>query len=353
VIVMFIENAWYIAAWANEVNDEPVARTICDHPVVLFRDAVGSPVALRDRCPHRGLPLSLGTVGDRGLQCGYHGLVFDGAGRCVHIPNQVRIPRKAAVTSYPLVEKDEFLWIWVGDPDRADPSTVIDYPYHNDYEQWPHKHEVLHLGCDYRLLADNLMDLTHVAYVHQATFGGNPLDEPEAKIDMSVGERGLTFCRWLLDSTPPPTYTQVVPFAGRVDRWQQFEYVAPGTMMQWSGALDVGRGAYDNREQDGGFNLRLFHGVTPETATSCHYFWSTANGFRQHEPEITEAIFKAAAVTFDEDRVVLEAQQAMLARSGEDGLVDVGSDSVRLKMRQIMENMLDAERREASVVGGG
>ncbi len=116
---MLLRNAWYIAAWADEIGGEPLARRICDEPIVLFRDG-GRAAALADRCCHRAAPLHMGAVVEEGIQCGYHGLIFDGAGRCVHIPGQKQIPADAPVRGYPVVEKDQLVWVWTGDPAKAD-----------------------------------------------------------------------------------------------------------------------------------------------------------------------------------------------------------------------------------------
>jgi vanillate O-demethylase monooxygenase subunit len=193
------------------------------------------------------------------------------------------------------------------------------------------------------LLVDNLMDLTHLGYVHGGTIGGNPTAHVEAKMETHPTPRGLRYTRWLLDSEPPPTYTRAVPFRGRVDRWQEFEYVAPGSILQWSGATDAGTGATEGK-RDGGFSLRLFHGVTPETESSCFYFWSAANGYRQDEPEATEQLFAEISRAFDQDKVVVEAQQARLLELGQEGLVNLKSDAARVRMRQTIERLLDAER---------
>lgn len=343
---MFIKNAWYIAGWAHEVNDQPLARTICNEPVVLFRDKTTKKAgALHDRCCHRGTPLSCGQVVDSGLECGYHGLVFNANGACVHIPGQIRIPEKACVRSFPLVEKDEFLWIWMGDPAKADTSKIIDYPYHNDYKKWPHKHEVYHIKSSYLLLIDNLMDMTHLAYVHKSTIGGSNANvHIDAKMTVTPKETGLHFIRWMLNCTPPPTYKKAVALGDKVDRWQEFEFIAPGNIIQWSGALNVGMGAENNRDQDGGFSLRLFHGLTPETENTCFYFWSTANGYRQDEPQATEDLFKEISIAFNEDKGIIQAQQKVLDETGEDGLVDIVSDKARIHMRRTVSRLIDEEQ---------
>ena len=341
---MFIKNAWYIAAWAHQITTKPLARTICNEALVLYRDsATGKVGALEDRCCHRGTPLSMGEVVEDGLQCGYHGLVFDSNGACVRIPGQDKIPPKARVRSFPIVEKDEFIWIWMGEAARADVSKILDYPIHNDYKKWPHKHAMYHIKGGYMLMVDNLMDLTHLGFVHKNTIGGNARAHVDAKMKVTPTETGLHYIRWLLDSMPPPTYVKAVGFEGKVDRWQEFEYIAPGNIVQWSGALAAGQGAQEQREQDGGFQLRLFHGLTPETDTTCFYFWSTANGYRQDDPQATEILYSEIDRAFLEDKAFVEGQQAILSSTGEDRLVDIVSDAARVHMRRTVNRLIAQE----------
>lgn len=342
---MFIRNAWYIGAWAHELGEKPLGRRLLGDPVVLFRDSSGTARALVDRCCHRSAPLSLGKVVEGGLECGYHGLVFDGVGKCVYIPGQEKIPQRAFVRSYPIIEKEEFVWIWMGDPAKADASKIIDYPYHTDYKKWPHKHGLYHIKASYTLLVDNLMDLTHIGYIHGNTIGGNPMAHVQADMEMVPTENGLRFTRWMLNSAPPPTYSKAVDFPGNVDRWQEFEYIAPGIIVQWSGAIDVGNNARENRDQPG-FSLRLLHGLTPETETTCHYFWSTANGYQQDNPQACELLFKEIGAAFLEDKEVVEGQQATMKELGDSGLVDIVSDRARIHMRRTIERL---EREDASL----
>jgi phenylpropionate dioxygenase-like ring-hydroxylating dioxygenase large terminal subunit len=340
---MFIHNAWYTAAWADEIADRPLGRRICNEPIVFFRDRQGRIAALEDRCCHRGSPLNLGTVVERGLQCGYHGLIYDRTGRCVHIPAQDRIPEAAKVRSYPVREKDQLVWVWIGDPDKSDDAKIVDFSYHNDCAAWPHKHDVMHVNAGYLLLADNLMDASHVVYVHAKTIGGDPQAFARPKEKLVRKPDGLVLTSWLLNSNPPPTYLKAIAFKGKVDRWLEREYIAPGTVLLWTGAIDAGTGAYESDRRDGGFSLRMFNGLTPETETSSFYFWSTANGYRQSEPGATEQVFADAKATFGEDKFVIEEQQKRLSEFGDAGMIDVATDTTRLYMRRVVERML-AER---------
>lgn len=340
---MFIKNAWYMAAWAHEVDEGLLARTLCNTQVVLFRDKItGKAAALQDRCCHRGVPLRLGQTVAEGLECGYHGMVFDTNGSCVRIPGQASIPAKAKVRSYPVVEQDEIIWIWLGDAELADSAKIVSYPHHNDYAKWPHKHQMYRVNASYMLLVDNLMDLTHLAFVHKSTIGGNPKAHVEAKTTVTPREDGLHFIRWLPESMPPPTYRKAVELGERIDRWMEFQFIAPGTVLQWTGGIDSGKGAMQNRDQPG-FSLRIFHGLTPETETSCFYFWSAANGYCQSDPQATDALFGEIDKAFNEDKVIVEAQQASLTENGEQGLVDIVSDAARIHMRRVVKRLVEAE----------
>ena len=332
---MLLRNAWYIGAWADELGDKLLARRICGDPVVLFRDRSGKAAALADRCCHRAAPLHLGSLVDAGIQCGYHGLIFDATGRCVAIPGQKLIPQNAQVRSYPIVERDQLVWLWMGDPTLADPAKIVDFPYHNDAAHWPNKHAVYPINGNYMLMVDNLMDLTHLGYLHARTVGGNPGAHVEADMKTTRTPTGLKFTRWMRNSLPPPSYVKAAGFQGRVDRCQEFEFVAPNTISQWTGATDAGT-ATDNPQRDFRFQFRLFHGLTPETETSCFYFWSAANGYRQNDPEATEQLYREIAPTFLEDKEMVEAQQRRLDELGEQGLVDIASDANRIDRKSVV-----------------
>ena len=350
---MFLRNAWYVAAWTEEVTDEPLARTLLGEHIVLFRTAEGVTAALQDRCCHRAAALSMGKVVKDGLMCGYHGLVFNSAGKCVDVPGQSRIPEGARVRSYPTVEKNEFVWIWMGEKEKADPSLIVDYPYHDDHKNWPHKHAILRVQCNYTLLVDNLMDMTHVAYVHSQTIGGNPQAHQKASMKTTRTPNGVKYIRWLLDSVPPPTYVEAVGFKGNVDRWMEFEFYSPSNVLMFTGALDANTGAYDQGKREGGFALRIFHGITPETETTSFYFWAAGNGYRPDDPKATEKLHEQIEFTFAEDKVFIEEQQKRIAEIDQTALVDIESDGARIQMARFLKKKIDAENAERSIAQNG
>ena|ERR1700722_10308074 len=344
---MFVRNAWYVAAWADEITEKPMARRLCNQPIVLYRDAGGTAAALIDMCCHRGAPLHMGKVVEQGIECGYHGLIFNADGACVRIPGQDRIPERARVRSFPIVEQDGFIWIWMGDPADADPASIVRYPWHNDTVNWPHKHTLYHIKAAAMLMVDNLMDLTHLGYVHVSTIGGNPTIHVEAKMETVRTDRGLKFTRWMLNSVPPPTYVRAVGFENRIDRAQMFEFIAPGSILQLSAADEAG--AYKNGlTENSKLQFRLFHGLTPESETSCFYFWSTANNFRTDDPATTEQLFKEIAAAFLEDKAIVEGQQARMAELGETGLVDISNDAARMHMRRTVDRLIAEDTRVAA-----
>ena len=330
-------NAWYHAAWIHEIKGEkPLARTLLNEDVVLFRDVNGEAQALEDRCCHRATPLRLGDVVTEGLQCGYHGMIFNGAGKCVKIPGQEKIPPYAKVRSFPIIERQEIVWIWMGDPALADEAKlIVDFPWNDDHEKWPHIHDMYHL-----------MDLTHIPYIHRNTIGGGDQQgQVDATMDITTRDTGVHYMRWMEKILPPPTYVKGAGFKDGtlVDRWQEFEYVVPATVVQWVGALEAGRGARENRNQPGGFNIRIYHGVTPKTESSCYYFWTPLNGYKPKEKEATQLLHKEIALTFNEDIEFLESQQSCMAATLDQVFVNTKHDSARLLARRSIERMIQKE----------
>jgi phenylpropionate dioxygenase-like ring-hydroxylating dioxygenase large terminal subunit len=168
---MFPRNYWYVAAWDHEVRrQELFRRVICGEPIVFYRREDGSPAALEDRCCHRHMPLSEGRLRGDTIECAYHGLTYDASGACIRVPSQASVPPNARVRAYPVAERHHWIWIWMGDPKLADPDLIEDFHWMEDAD-WRAKGERLDLAANYRLLIDNLLDLTHLQFVHPTTLG--------------------------------------------------------------------------------------------------------------------------------------------------------------------------------------
>lgn len=337
---MFVKNCWYVAAFDEEVSAQrPIARRILGEPIVLFRQPDGPVAALEDRCCHRGLPLSRGEMNGKFLRCNYHGLEFDASGTCVRIPGQDSIPPAARVRSYPLAQRGRALWIWMGNPQLADPAAIPAFPWFEDRD-WGWKSKMFHIRCNYEMLHDNLLDLTHLAYVHSQTLGGNPDTHFNADTKTSRTDRGVRVSRWLRNSEPSPTYVKLGKFAGRVDRWQEFEFV-PGLITLYGGAVDAGTITADDQRK-GGVHMRLFDAITPETATTTLNFFCVGQNFRVGEPQVTQLLFSELERTVLEDVEVLEAQQARIQET-RGKFVDIKADAAAIQARRIVSALRSQE----------
>lgn len=310
---MFLKNSWYVAAWPSELgNGDMLARRILAKPVLLFRTSDEQPAALLDRCPHRLVPLSAGQrVGDQ-IRCGYHGMTFAADGRCVHIPGQAKIPANADAIAFPVVERHGFVWIWMGDTAAADPAAIPHVPW-PDLPHWTAANGYTHIAADYRLLTDNLLDLSHENYIHQGTIGN---DEEETIADFPVqvsiaDGRLIRAHRDMPNIAPPPFFKLLQGHDGRIDRWQTAIWTAPSVNM-----TDVGARPTGGRREDT-LVTRVLHLLTPETETSTHYFWSNCRNFRLQDNDLTMGMIEALHRTFAEDKEMLELQQRELSESGQ------------------------------------
>jgi len=172
---MFPKNAWYGATTVDELAGKPLGRQICGEKIVFYRDAAGRVVALDDFCPHRGAPLSLGLMEDGKLVCGYHGLKMGSDGRTDSMPKQ-RVQSFLCVRAFPVEERHDYIWIWPGDATLANTNDIPGLAWAND-PALAFGGGLYHIKCDYRLMIDNLMDLTHETYVHATSIGQKEIDE--------------------------------------------------------------------------------------------------------------------------------------------------------------------------------
>jgi phenylpropionate dioxygenase-like ring-hydroxylating dioxygenase large terminal subunit len=342
---MFLRNYWYVAASDSEVSRKPLRRTILGEPIVFFRLEDGTPVAFEDRCAHRHLPLSMGKlVGDH-LQCHYHGLRFDRTGRCVRIPGQEQIPPSAKVRTYPVVERNTWIWIWMGDPAIADQSTITDFHWLDD-PNWGAKSSYLHVKANWQLVVDNLLDLTHLTFVHESTIGNSALAE-HASVKVTRAPNNVAVTRWIIDQPPPPTFVKVGGFTSNVDRWQIIDWVPPAFLRLDVGATPTGTGAPQGRRVNG-INMRNLNAITPETETTSHYFWGQAHDFDVKNTALTQKIFEQIQTAFLEDVEVFSAQQQNLDIYSNPPQVDINADTGVLQARRIIDRIHAEEQAAAA-----
>jgi phenylpropionate dioxygenase-like ring-hydroxylating dioxygenase large terminal subunit len=342
---MFLRNFWYVAASASEVQTKPLGRMILGEPVALFRTEDGAPVAFEDRCPHRRLPLSMGKLVDNVLQCHYHGLRFDRTGRCVRVPGQDLIPPSARVKTYPVVERYRWLWIWMGDPALANPDEITDFHWMQD-PNWGAKGSYLHVKANWQLVVDNLLDLTHLAFVHESTIGNAAVAE-NAAVKVTRQPNNVVVTRWMIDTPPPPTFVKVAGFKTNVDRWQIIDFTPPAFLRLDIGACPTGTGAPEGRRQ-GGINMRNLNAITPETETTSHYFWGQAHDFDVNNAETTEKIFQQIQTAFLEDVEVFTAQQRSIDLQPDSPQVDINADTGGIQARRVIDRLREEERAVAT-----
>lgn len=342
---VFPLDQWYVAGFSNEVTDKPLGKTFLNQRVVLFRTGEGKIAALEDRCCHRSLPLSCGTVEEKGVRCGYHGLLYGADGACLEVPGQERVPTKAKVKAYQVVEKNHIIWIWMPREDGSAPKVdAPSYTFHDD-PRYKWGSGQYHYNAPWQLIHDNLLDLSHLGYVHLKTIGGNAKLHMNAQMNVTQDGDTVKVLRLMPGSTPPPTYKAAWPFAEKCDRWQEIEFDLSHLRI-WTGAVEPGTDAIDDPSR-GGFHMRGFHGITPETDNTCHYFWSMSSTKHPDMPENIDAVIEQTAFTFDEDRIVIEAQyQNIIAFGGKPEWVDIHVDVGGNRARRIVEKLIKVQQSE-------
>src|SRR5258708_1440666 len=225
---MFLRNRWYVAGWTHQVQQgEIVARRVLGEPLILYRARTGHVVAMEDRCCHRFAPLSRGRLEGDDIRCMYHGIKFATDGKCVEIPAQDHIPDAARVRTYPVIEKDRWVWVWMGDPAMADTSLIPDALHHEDPD-WLIGTGELAYQANYQLIHDNLLDLTHLSYVHENTLGRGSPAWGTAQPRVTPIDNGLRISRWLRDRGTTP-YVRAPQ--QKWDAWASYDFVVPGIFL--------------------------------------------------------------------------------------------------------------------------
>ncbi|MFM5931323.1 MAG: Rieske 2Fe-2S domain-containing protein [Novosphingobium sp.] len=334
----FLRNCWYMAGWSYEIGEAPLRRRLLGDPMVFYRLADGSVGALVDRCPHRFAPLSMGTRDGDCLVCPYHGLTFDAAGTCVRNPYADDVPKGASVRAFATQERDGIVWFWAGDAEQADGALIPDFamlelPGHGA----PLCGSTI-MAAPYEMGIDNLMDLSHIEWVHKGSFAGNGVIFAGSH---SLKQDGafLHSNWWMPDVAAPPHTYGIYDPAMRCDHWLDMRWQAPAAMY-----LQVGACPHD-APREGGVVAHQAHILTPESRDSTHYFWATTRSFPPSEEGdgMLRALFSQA---FDlEDKPIIEATfNNMDGRDFWDMKpAYLGIDAGGTTARRILQKMIAAE----------
>ncbi len=344
----FLRNAWYVAAWAEQLGGNgPVGRTIIGHPIVLFRDLGGEPVALTDVCPHRFAPLHRGQVHDGTIECAYHGLRYDRTGACVLNPHgSDRIPSKLHATSYPVVERDTIVWIWMGDR-QPDESLIPDFSYLDPASGLlTSPRGMITMEANYQLITDNLLDLSHAAFLHQGILGER---DHAAIAESSVSQEGNTVYanRVLRDIAPPGLFDMMFRRDGKpVDHWTTMRWDPPALLRNDAGVHPVGG------DRDDGTGIYGSHLLTPETEHRTRYYFCAAQqdlcqDLDDPPDDVRDQLGELRRFAFEEqDKPMIEAQQRNIDL--EPGLaaspVALRVDQGALRAQKILDQLIAEEQ---------
>lgn len=346
---MWVRNAWYVAAWSHELEAGALMSiTIIEQPLVLYRTEAGTVVTMEDRCCHRLAPLSKGRLEGDDLRCMYHGMKFAPDGRCVEIPGQATIPEKARVYTYPTVERGAWVWVWMGDADAADPDLIPQTTAADDPALRQRRGQ-LDFDAHYLLIDDNLLDLSHLSYVHEHTLGRDTPQWADERPTIRKLERGLRVQRWIENKVPNAHLRQ---HGERLDMWTAYDFTFPGVFALRSGWYEAGTAArVDHGEPtETPFFWRVDdQAVTPMTARTSRYFY--AAGVRREDLAwpLIDKMFAITQAAFHEDKAIIEAQQRVIDLDPAREMVATNFDGGPIQYRRLVDRLLadEAERRTA------
>jgi vanillate O-demethylase monooxygenase subunit len=347
---MFLRNCWYAAGFSGDFGRTLTARTYLGEAVVIYRTEDGTPVALEDRCAHRRLPLSMGRLDGSRIECAYHGLVYDESGTCIKIPGQTSVPQGARVRGYPVLDRHTYLWIWMGDPKFSDPRLIPDYSAIDEAGERTSRIR-LHLECNYLLTVDNLLDLSHLAYVHSTTTGNAALAE-EAVVKVVRAGDAVLIKRWQRNVEPARSFKEFGGFKGRVNLWQVSEYRAPCYIRVSYGSCDADIPVHEDDDiwSHGAWGFKVLHGLIPETERTTHQFRTVTIPPSQASAEAIVEFKRQCDQIINEDREVFAIQQAALDADPR-GLTawdlhstaTIRADQGLLQARRLLQQRLDTE----------
>ncbi|TAM10832.1 MAG: aromatic ring-hydroxylating dioxygenase subunit alpha [Nevskiaceae bacterium] len=350
---MFVRNAWYCAGWDYHLSQGQkslLARKIAGERVVLYRKPDGGVVAMEDRCCHRGAALSLGQKEGDCVRCMYHGLKFGPDGVCVEIPGQDTIGRRARVRTFPVVEKNNWIWVWMGDPDKAD-EDLICFSVGPGNPDWNIKTSEMRINANYRLEMENLADLSHVAFVHQQTLGGADLETrrgwTEVNAIHTVLERGLN-TKYCIRNVPVfHVLTHLFPPEARFDLEFDINITIP---LNWVTHIKVYPAGTEGVGRQLISETYTVQTVCPEDEDGVQYYYSWGESKATDFPGVSDLLRETLDKAFVEDKTMLEAQHVRRAEKPDAPMINIAVDAGPNKMLGVLDKMLREEREEREAI---
>ncbi len=335
-----IRNAWYVAARSQEVTRSLFSRQYLGVSTVLFRKQDGAPVALQNRCCHRSFPLSQGKLDGDVLECGYHGFRYDCSGRCIAIPSQQKAPENIRLRAFPVVERMPFIWIWPGDPSLADPASIPEQEFRND-PAWTSVSGYLKITGSYVHLHENLLDLTHLSFVHDKTFG-TP-EYARAPMEVSVDDGRIEVWR-NVECTLPPMFAKPLSWEGdKAMRRSGGRFVSPAMVVNQAKLTNLSAPEKMHSLQPRVYVESL---ITPETNASTNYYFNINRNFALADEEVGNFLLESTRAAFSEDVVVLERIHNMWETDQTPGFyeIDVAADKPGVAVRRHLKKLVDCEQ---------
>jgi phenylpropionate dioxygenase-like ring-hydroxylating dioxygenase large terminal subunit len=333
-----VRNTWYVAAWAEEIAPARLIPVrILDEPIVLWRDATGHLVGLEDRCVHRLAPLSLGRCEGESLRCMYHGFVYDHEGRVIEIPGEKRVPQNLRLRKYPVAERYGWVWIWMGEPAAASPALIP--PLLGTAErEYVTAHGQLDYEAEARLVVDNLLDLSHVSFLHEKTFRMTDTWARE-RPTVTERERSVHSERWIRNQGVMGS----VDTTHLVDTYFSYEVFVPGIVLMNVRTYPVGTAdALKGRAPDLGPVAEEFttQAVTPLSDKSARYFYIMG---QRDRGDHTGYDLTNTENAFTEDKRMIEAQQRNIDLAPERRFITTSADRGAVIFSRLVETLAGRE----------
>lgn len=330
-------NCWWVAALSSEVGRDLLGRWLLDTPVLLYRTEGGRAVAVENRCPHRAAPLSLGCLKGDNVQCGYHGFTFSPEGACVDAPSMGTALPAATIMSFPVIEQNAFVWVYLGDP-----AELGEVPLPHDLEwvddpAFAFVQGKMDIEANYMLLKENVLDLTHFGYVHAKSFGiSDWIDPPRSSTDGDVTSYHKSFVK----SPLPPVFADSLGLVAGTpyNRENYGSFVSPALQIAAVDFVDPESGAIRGK-------FRVSHATTPIDATSMYYFYVIGRDHGTAQQEM-QGLLKASEIGFAEDEAMIEAVQGMMSRDPRGASapeISVKSDAAGIQARRIIQRWMERE----------
>jgi phenylpropionate dioxygenase-like ring-hydroxylating dioxygenase large terminal subunit len=232
------------------------------------------------------------------------------------------------VRAYPVHERYGLIWIWPGAPENADPATIPHLAWRAEPGWNTETVQYFSVAAPAELMSDNLLDLSHVAFIHP-TIAFDPERLRDDPLVSEVSGDVVRNTRVFAGVPPAPSHRRWYPFAGKVTRTSISEWQPPGLVSV----------LVRNEDERVRLDLRYDHMMTPETATTHHYFVALARNFALDDAALSAELDAEALAIHGEDLAMIEAQARTKSRLGERREVALRQDRGLIAAHRILQRL--------------